>query len=77
MDPRLRFFEFNNWSWELNITTTNLMAYLNHPGTPQDALLAKNLIHYHNQCIFKQFVNHNQENSLVGKIVLYLFILLC
>ena len=45
MDPRLRFFISNNLSWELNITTTNFMAYLQQTGTPHDALLAKTLMH--------------------------------
>ena len=55
MDPRLRFFISNNWLWELNITTTNLTAYLHQTGTPHDAMLAKTLMHHHNQSIFQHF----------------------
>ena len=55
MDPRLRFFISNNLSWELNMTTTNFMAYLQQTETLHDALLAKTLMHYHNQSIFQHF----------------------
>jgi hypothetical protein len=55
MDPRLRFFISNNLSWEINITTTNFMAYLQQTGALHDALLAKTLMHHHNQSIFQHF----------------------
>ena len=55
IDPRLRSFKSNNWSWEINITTANLTAYLHQTGTLHDAILAKTLMHHHNQCIFQQF----------------------
>ena len=54
-DPRLRFYISNNWLWEINITTTNLTAYLHQTGTPNDAMLAKTLMHNHNQSIFQHF----------------------
>jgi len=62
MDPRLRFFISNNFSWE-NITTTNFMAYLQQTGTPHDALLAKTLMHHHNQSIFQHFL-HQIQNTI-------------
>ena len=66
MDPRLRFFISNNWSWELNITTTNLTVYLHQTGTRHDAMLAKTLMHHHNQSIFQHFfLHHNPEKLLV------------
>ena len=77
MDPRLRLFISNNWSWELHITTTNLTAYLHQTGTPHDARLAKTLMHHHNQCIFQQFLHNHPEKLLVGKSVLYLFNFSC
>ena len=73
MDPRLRFFTSNNWSWELNITTTNLTVYSHQTGTPHDAILAKTLMHHHNQSIFKHFLHHNPEKLFIVTRVLYLF----
>ena len=66
MDPRLRFFISNNLSWELNITTTNFMAYLHQTGTPHDAMLAKTLMHHHNQSIFQHFLHEIQKKLFVG-----------
>ena len=76
MDPRLRFFISNNWLWKLNITTAKLTAYLHQTGTPHDAMLAKTLMHHHNQSIFQHFLHHIPEKLFVGKSVLYLFLYL-
>jgi hypothetical protein len=77
MDPRLRFFTSNNWSWELNITTTNLTVYSHQTGTPHDAILAKTLMHHHNQSIFQQFCIIIQKSySLVKVFYIYSFFLL-
>ena len=35
-------------------TKDNLTAYLHQTGTQHDAILAKNLMHHRNQCIFQQ-----------------------
>ena len=74
MDPRLRFSISNIWSWELNITTTNLTAYLHQTGTPHDAILAKTLMHHHNQSIFQYFCIIIQKSySLVKVFCIYSF----
>jgi len=74
MDPRLRFFISNNWLWELNITTTNLTAYLHQTGTPHDAMLAKTLMHHHNQSTFQHFLHEIQKSySLVKVFCIYSF----
>jgi hypothetical protein len=74
MDPRLRFFISNIWSWELNITTTNLTAYLHQTGIPHDAMLANTLMHHHNQNIFQHFLHEIQKSySLVKVFCIYSF----
>jgi hypothetical protein len=74
MDPRLRFFISNNLSWELNITTTNFMAYLHQTGAPHDAMLAKTLVHHHNQSTFQHFLHEIKKSySLVKVFCIYSF----
>ena len=77
VDPRLRFFISNNSSWELNITTTNLTAYLHKTGAPHDAIFARSLMYHHNQSIFQHFCIIIQKSySLVKVFCIYSFFLL-